>query len=188
MRSAGVPWRDRTAKAARFLPPVVDVLTNRIIAAEALIRWTHPTLGPLSPAEFIPIVEQNNLERMLGKFVVEEVSGFLRQLDAIDRGISISMNLCPTELQDPDLVGHMVRVLDSKDISHERLIIELTERTLLTDMKAANSFLDKLHLEHIQVAIDDFGTGFSSLSYLHELNVDVLKIDRSFIKDYPDQE
>lgn len=166
--------------------PVVDVSTNMIRGAEALIRWNHPTLGALSPAEFIPIVEQNHLERSLGKYVVEQVVRFLHELQEKSFSkIGISMNLCPTELQDVDLVPHMVRTLKSYGVDHNRLVIELTERTLLTDLEAANSVLEELHDEKIQVAIDDFGTGFSSLSYLHELDVDTLKIDRSFIKDYP---
>lgn len=166
--------------------PVVDVSTNMICAAEALIRWNHPSLGALSPTEFIPIVEQNHLERSLGTYVVEQVIRFLHELKEKNLPhIGISMNLCPTELQDVDLVPHMVRTLNSYGIDHSRLVIELTERTLLTDLEAANSVLEELHKEHIQVAIDDFGTGFSSLSYLHELDVDTLKIDRSFIKDYP---
>ncbi|PKL28686.1 MAG: hypothetical protein CVV46_05175 [Spirochaetae bacterium HGW-Spirochaetae-2] len=166
--------------------PVVDVSTNMIRGAEALIRWNHPTLGALSPVEFIPIVEQNHLERSLGKYVVEQVVCFLNELQEKSFSqIGISMNLCPTELQDADLVPHMVRTLKSYGVDHDRLMIELTERTLLTDLEAANSVLEELHDEKIQVAIDDFGTGFSSLSYLHELDVDTLKIDRSFIKDYP---
>ena len=167
--------------------PVVDVSTNMIRGAEALIRWNHPTLGAISPAEFIPIVEQNHLERSLGKYVVEQVVRFLHELQEKSFSqIGISMNLCPTELQDVDLVPHMVRTLKSYGVDHNRLVIELTERTLLTDLEAANSVLEELHNEQIQVAIDDFGTGFSSLSYLHELDVDTLKIDRSFIKDYPE--
>ena len=99
-----------------FYQPVVEVASNRILSAEALVRWTHPLLGPISPAEFIPIVEQNNLERMLGKFVVEEVTGFLKQLDTVD-ATSASHDLCPTELQDSDLVGHMVRVLARRTLT-----------------------------------------------------------------------
>lgn len=169
-----------------FYQPVVRISTNKVVAAEALVRWHHPSLGPVSPAEFIPIVEQNGLERQLGRYVVEKVVRFLQRLQSeATVGIGVSMNLCPTELQDPDLVPHMVRTLDACNVSHDRLIIELTERTLLTDMHAANTVLDQLHKEQIKVAIDDFGTGFSSLSYLHELDVDLLKIDRSFIKGYP---
>lgn len=169
-----------------YYQPVVNVITGEVVSAEALVRWTHPTLGPISPAEFIPIIEQNKLERKLGTYVTEHVAMLLGRLqDQKSKPIAISMNLCPTELQDPDLVPHMVRTLDTQGIAHERLVIELTERTLLTDLEAANRVLDMLHREHIKVAIDDFGTGFSSLSYLHELHVDLLKIDRSFIKDYP---
>ncbi|WP_422477850.1 EAL domain-containing protein [Pleomorphochaeta sp. DL1XJH-081] len=169
-----------------YFQPVVEVSTNRIVGAEALVRWTHPTLGSISPGEFIPIVEQNGLERSLGIYVVHTVASFLHDLgDHRPSGFSISVNLCPTELQDDDLVPQIVRALDAFSVPHEALVIELTERTLLTDIKVANSVLRQLDDERIRVAIDDFGTGFSSLSYLHGLDIDVLKIDRSFIKDYP---
>ena len=170
-----------------FYQPVIEVKTGKIRGAEALLRWKHPQLGQLSPAEFIPIIEQNHLERTLGIYVTEHVARFLNGLgDLVDNDFSISMNLCPSELQDSDLVGQVVRTLAKYSIPHSRLVIELTERTLLTDLNAANKVLRRLGDEQIQVAIDDFGTGFSSLSYLHQLDVDVLKIDRSFIKNYPE--
>jgi EAL domain-containing protein (putative c-di-GMP-specific phosphodiesterase class I) len=114
--------------------------------------------------------------------VADYLEGFISDQDET---FAISVNLCPTELQDPDLVDHIVRTLDAHHVPHHALVVELTERTLLLDMEVANRVLKLLHTNGIQVAIDDFGTGFSSLSYLHELDVDVLKIDRSFIKDYP---
>ena len=166
--------------------PVVTCTDTQIAGAEALVRWNHPSLGSISPGEFIPIIEQNQLERKLGRYVVETVAAYLEGfIHDQDDTFTISVNLCPVELQDPDLVGHIVRTLDAHHIPHHALVVELTERTLLLDVEAANRVLKLLHANGIQVAIDDFGTGFSSLSYLHELDVDVLKIDRSFIKDYP---
>ena len=172
-----------------YFQPVVDTITDTIIGAEALARWMHPKLGPIPPNEFIPIVEQNNLERLLGRYVVEQVVQLLYELSSItEKQLLISMNLCPTELQDLDLVPHMVRTLDAYNVPHELLIVELTERSLLTDLEVANNTLKELHQERIKIVIDDFGTGFSSLSYLHELDIDKLKIDRSFIKNYPESD
>jgi|GEM_PF-940885 len=169
-----------------YFQPIVATQTNTIIGAEALARWEHPKLGAIPPNEFIPIIEQNNLERLLGRFVVEHAVLLLHELSTIkENQLVVSMNLSPTELEDPDLVPHMVRTLDAYNVSHELLIIELTEHSLLTDIEIAKKQLIELHQEHVSFAIDDFGTGFSSLSYLHELNFDILKIDRSFIKDYP---
>jgi EAL domain-containing protein (putative c-di-GMP-specific phosphodiesterase class I)/GGDEF domain-containing protein len=169
-----------------YYQPVVTCTGSRIAGAEALVRWNHPSLGFISPGEFIPIIEQNQLERKLGRYVVETVADYLEGfISDQDETFAISVNLCPTELQDPDLVDHIVRTLDAHHVPHHALVVELTERTLLLDMEVANRVLKLLHTNGIQVAIDDFGTGFSSLSYLHELDVDVLKIDRSFIKDYP---
>ncbi len=170
-----------------YFQPVVHATEGRVIGAEALARWQHPALGPVSPVEFLPIVEQNGMERLLGDYVLKKVVAFLDFLKLpADQDFYISMNLCPTELQDKNLVPDMVRVLDEHGVPHRRLVIELTERTLLTDLPAANSVLAGLRKDGIRVAIDDFGTGFSSLSYLKNLKVDTLKIDRSFIKDYPE--
>lgn len=170
-----------------FYQPVVDCVSGKVSGAEALVRWTHPTLGEISPGEFIPIIEQHGYERDLGIYVVEHVAELMGALrEYVKDDFAISVNICPTELQDPDLVWHMVRSLDAHRVPHNALVVELTERTLLTDIQTANTVLQLLHSQDIQVAIDDFGTGFSSLSYLHELDVDVLKIDRSFIRDYPD--
>jgi EAL domain-containing protein (putative c-di-GMP-specific phosphodiesterase class I) len=170
-----------------YFQPVVHTTEGRVIGAEALARWQHPSLGSVSPAEFLPIVEQNGMERLLGDYVLKKVVAFLGLLKLpVDQDFYISMNLCPTELQDKNLVSDMVRVMGKHGVPHRRLVIELTERTLLTDLPAANSVLAGLRKEGIRVAIDDFGTGFSSLSYLKNLKVDTLKIDRSFIKDYPE--
>ena len=169
--------------------PVVHATEGRVLGAEALARWKHPLLGSVSPSEFLPIVEQNGMERLLGEYVLKKVIAFLDLLKLPDdQDFYISMNLCPTELQDKNLVSDMVRVLDEHGVLHRRLVIELTERTLLTDLPVANSVLAGLRKEGIRVAIDDFGTGFSSLSYLKNLKVDTLKIDRSFIKDYPESD
>jgi EAL domain-containing protein (putative c-di-GMP-specific phosphodiesterase class I)/PAS domain-containing protein/GGDEF domain-containing protein len=167
--------------------PVVDTVTGAIVGAEALSRWNHPLLGHVSPGEFLPIIEQNGLEQMLGEYVLKDVVAFISRLSLPkEKLFSVSMNLCPTELQDKGLVSSMVKELDSYGIPHSRLVVELTERTLLTDLHAANLVLAKLREQDLKVAIDDFGTGFSSLSYLKNLKVDTLKIDRSFLKDYPE--
>ncbi|MGI6432555.1 MAG: EAL domain-containing protein [Sphaerochaetaceae bacterium] len=170
-----------------YFQPVIDIQSNTIVEAEALVRWTHPELGPLSPNEFIPIVEEHKLERKLSSYVIEQVCRYIAELKRKELpDISFSINLCPTELQDPYLVPHMIKTMDRFNVEHNRLVIELTERSLLSDIESANKTLDLLHKNHVRVAIDDFGTGFSSLKYLHELHVDLIKIDRSFIENYPD--
>ena len=184
-----IPKAIETRAITVYYQPIVECTSGQVTGAEALVRWRHPELGDISPAEFIPIIEQHGYERMLGIYVVECVAEFMGSVGKHMRDdFSFSVNICPTELQDPDLVWHMVRALDAHGVSHHALVIELTERTLLADLQTANIVLQLLHEQDIQVAIDDFGTGFSSLSYLHELDVDVLKIDRSFIKGYPTED
>ena len=169
--------------------PVVTSAGPRIVAAEALSRWSHPQLGEVSPREFIPIVEQNGLERLLGVYVLEKVVALLRVLNAMgEKSLIISLNTAAAELLDKDFVPLLVSSLDAHNIAHGQLAIELTERTMLEDLETTNRTLRQLHDNGILVAIDDFGTGFSSLSYLHNFDIYRLKIDRTFIKDYPEKD
>jgi len=166
--------------------PVVDILTSQIVGVEALSRWNHPVLGFISPVEFIPIIEHNHLEEMLGRYVVHNAVAFLKRLDiATDHPFSVSINIGSAELQNSGFVQNLVDELEVQGIGHGRLTVEITESSLMTDMELANYVLSHLRREGIRVAIDDFGTGFSSLSYLKNLKMDTLKIDRSFIKDFP---
>ncbi|MFA7671146.1 MAG: EAL domain-containing protein, partial [Sphaerochaetaceae bacterium] len=172
-----------------FFQPIIEIATSKIVSCEALSRWNHPKLKEVSPSEFIPIVEKNGHERALGVYVFQQAAAFLNELDSLQQGsISVSINTCPSELQDVNLIPHFVKTLTQYNIKHDRIIVELTERTLLTDVDVAKKVLGGLRKERIRVAIDDFGVGFSSLSYLHDLEIDLLKIDRSFIKDYPKED
>ncbi len=170
--------------------PIVDISTNKIIALEVLARWNHPTLGDISPAEFIPILEKTPTIISFGRYVIEQSTAFLNSLDAVipDNNLSVSINISPHELYEPDFILFLTQEIEARNIDPKRFTIELTERFLLEDFVAANKVLEQLHAHHINVAIDDFGTGFSSLKYLHELQVDLLKIDQSFIQHYPEDD
>ena len=162
--------------------PIINLRNNKIHSAEALSRWEDPHLRRVGPNEFIPVVEENNLEHLLYQYVLENVCRFLSELED---DISVSVNLGYNELQDPSLVNFITERLNTYNIEPGRLKVELTERTLMSDLKRVQGILDQLREHNIKVALDDFGVGFSSLSYLHDLELDLIKIDRSFIKDYP---
>ncbi|MGI6467132.1 MAG: putative bifunctional diguanylate cyclase/phosphodiesterase [Sphaerochaetaceae bacterium] len=162
--------------------PIINLRNNKIYSAEALSRWEDPHLRRVGPNEFIPVVEANNLEHLLYQYVLENVCRFLSQLEG---NISVSVNLGYNELQDPNLINFITDRLNIYNIEPGRLKVELTERTLMSDIKRVKDILGDLREHNIKVALDDFGVGFSSLSYLHDLELDLIKIDRSFIKDYP---
>ena len=169
-----------------YFQPIISTSSKKIIGAEALSRWTDGDLGFISPNEFIPIFMNHRLEVSLALFVIEKTVKFLSSLELDqDERFTVSINLGPSELFEENLIDHLVTTLDAYNVDHSRLFIELTERTLLEDFKKGNMILEKLHKEGIRIAIDDFGTGFSSLNYIHSLDIDLIKIDRSFIKDYP---
>ncbi len=162
--------------------PIVTLDNDTIISAEALSRWKDPYLGVVTPNEFIPVIEQYGYESLLAEHVIKQACKFLQ---SVKKGVWVSINLGYNELQNPDLFNLIAENLNTYDLPSNRLRIELTESTLMTDEKEVRKTLGKLRAYGIKIAIDDFGSGYSSLSTLHNLEIDMLKIDRSFIKDYP---
>ena len=157
--------------------PIVDVKTRRIVAFEALARWRHPVRGPVSPAEFIPIVEEIGLMEELG-------AGVLRRACAACASwpddITVSVNLSPSQFRNGNIEKAIAEALQSANLAPERLDIEITESTLLDNRRDVRGTLDALRSRGLRVSLDDFGTGYSSLSYLLSFPLDRIKIDRSF--------
>ncbi len=169
-----------------YFQPQIDSRTLLINGLEALIRWNSPVLGNVSPVEFIPIAEKIGIIHNIGMWVVENVARLTKELE-LDKykNIKISINLSASEFKDEFLVENIVYVLESFDLDFKQFEIELTEGVLVNNYADVKSKLDEFHMNGITIAIDDFGTGFSSMSYLKKLKFDKIKIDRSFIKDYP---
>jgi len=158
--------------------PLVDLTDSRMVGAEALVRWHHPRLGVVSPAQFIPIAERSGTITEIGLFVLETAC---RQ-GAEWNGCYVSVNLSPRQLQEQTLVADVLDVLARTGLAPERLVLEVTESALV-DESAGIAKLRAFRDHGIHVAIDDFGTGYSSLHYLTRLPVDILKIDRSFVAE-----
>ncbi len=161
--------------------PTVDLDTQRITGFEALVRWAHPTRGLLPPAEFIPVAEQSGLIVPLGSWVIREACRAAAAMQSDHHQPSMAVNIAAQQLTKEGFVDEVVEVLRSTGLPAERLVLEITESTLLDDMDNSVRALSRLRDRGVRVAIDDFGTGYSSLSYLAQLPVDVLKIDKSFI-------
>tara|TARA_R110000751_G_scaffold98096_5_gene190928 strand:- start:24075 stop:27098 length:3024 start_codon:yes stop_codon:yes gene_type:complete len=157
---------------------------GRLVSLEALIRWHHPTLGHISPAEFIPIAEQSNLIVAIGEFVIVAVLKTLKQW--FEQGyqvLPVSINIAGRHLVSPEFLPFIKSQLALYNIDGKYLEIEITESMLIEDIENCVSILNELKSLNCNVSVDDFGTGYSSLSYLKILPLDILKIDRSFVAE-----
>jgi diguanylate cyclase (GGDEF)-like protein len=163
--------------------PKVDARSGEPVGVEALVRWNHPRRGRIMPDVFIPLAERSGFIRPLTAFVLDAA---LAQCSAWQRchpGMQVSVNLSARNLQQDDLPAHVQDALRRHGLPPGLLELEITESFLMADPAAARRLLVELHDLGVRLAIDDFGTGMSSLSYLKDLPVDVLKIDKSFITD-----
>lgn len=164
--------------------PQFDTLTQAVIGAEALIRWHHPELGHVSPAEFIPIAENTGLIIPIGDWVMRTAAHDMRRwLDAGMALRTVSVNLSPLQFQHHQLPDQVARNLEHAGLPAKHLMLELTESAAVDDPAAAIAMLDKLNAQGVRIALDDFGTGYSSLSYLKRFQIHKLKIDQSFVRD-----
>lgn len=164
--------------------PLVDVVTRSIIGTEALLRWTNPTLGTVTPDEFIPIAEQSGLIVPIGRFVLNNAlkMNALWQ-DCCGQDLKISVNLSPRQFRDPDLLTFIQQTLKQTGIRGASLELEITEGVLMSSHTQVDAALAALSDLGISISMDDFGTGYSSLSYLRSYPFDTLKIDRGFVND-----
>jgi diguanylate cyclase (GGDEF)-like protein len=163
--------------------PQYDLSRSRILGAEALVRWQHPELGLLSPSDFLPIAEETGLILPLGAWILrtacEQSAKWLR---AGHRGLRMSVNVAAQQFLDPAFAETVRRALEASGLPPVSLELELTESSLLRDVKVTVDTLGRLKDLGVRLAIDDFGTGYSALAYLKRLPIDVLKIDQSFVQ------
>ena len=167
-----------------YFQPKLRASDLAVVGFEALVRWLHPDLGRVSPAEFIPIAEETGLIVPIGEWVLSHAA---RQLAAWDRAgrtpVSCAVNLSAIQFRVKDLHPRLARVVSDSGIDASRIDLELTESALMEDGQAAIRTLHELKSHGFGIAVDDFGTGYSSLSYLKRLPIDVLKIDQSFVRE-----
>jgi EAL domain-containing protein (putative c-di-GMP-specific phosphodiesterase class I) len=155
-----------------------------VIGVEALLRWTHPELGAISPAEFIPLAESSGLIMSIGGWVLEQaVQQVQRWHDEGFTHVRVAVNLSSIQFRNPELPTLVHNVLESVALSPEYLELELTEGVALEDPLGAMTMMNALDNLGVKLSIDDFGTGYSSLSYLKKFKVYKLKIDQSFVRD-----
>ena len=163
--------------------PLIALATGTMFGVEALIRWPEPSGGLLPPGEFIPLAEEMGLIEAIGDWVLEEICRQDAMWRAEGLTLEVGFNLSPRQLWQPDLVDKIVSPIVVAGMDPTRITVEITESTAMTDPDRTIEILREMHDRGLRLAIDDFGTGYSSLSRLRDMPVDILKIDRGFVRD-----
>ncbi|MGL9616460.1 EAL domain-containing protein [Bradyrhizobium sp. U531] len=163
-----------------YYQPIRDVVSGRVVAFEALLRWNHPQRGLISPIDFIPLAEETGLILQLGEFVLRAACA-----DAATwpEDVDLAVNLSPVQFKNPNLIASVTDALSASGLDARRLELEITESVLLQNSEATLATLHELRTMGVRISLDDFGTGYSSLSYLRSFPFDKIKIDRSFVSE-----
>jgi diguanylate cyclase (GGDEF)-like protein/PAS domain S-box-containing protein len=163
--------------------PFYSLHDQRIVGAEALVRWRHPTHGLIGPARFIPMAEETGLILPLGRYVLDQACRQVRSIrERLNVDLPISVNLSPRQFQESGLLSQVEAALAANGLPSELLIFEITETMVMEDLSGAREVMKKLNRLGVRLAIDDFGTGHSSLAYLKQFPVHEVKVDRAFIQ------
>lgn len=162
--------------------PRVDVRTGAALGAEALLRWRHPSFGDVSPAEFMPLVEQTALARPVTAWVVDTALDQIAAWRRAGIGLRVSVNVSANNLREPDFAHRLARALERRALPAEAIELEFTESALIGDGGRVLEQLGQLRSMGVEIAIDDFGTGYSTFSYLRTMPADTVKLDQSFLR------
>jgi diguanylate cyclase (GGDEF)-like protein/PAS domain S-box-containing protein len=164
--------------------PIVQIDTEEVYGVEALVRWRHPTKGLVGPDRFIPLAEETGMIATIGAWVLETACREVRKWDAAhpDRQLRLGVNLSVRQIQRRNIVSEIRQVLKRSGFSADRLTMEVTESAVIREGEDVAAVLQRLRAAGMKVAIDDFGTGYSSLSYLARFPIDVIKIDKAFVR------
>ncbi len=171
-----------------FLQPKIRLVDDAVVAAEALVRWQHPTRGLVPPLQFIPFAEQTGFVRQLTLWMFDRSARLSRELRTQGLGLRLSINLSTRDMLDIDLPARLEEILQRNTVDASAFCLEITESAIMDDPQRALATLDKLSRRGFALSIDDFGTGYSSLAYLKRLPVDELKIDKSFVMNMQEDE
>ena len=165
--------------------PLFRLPEREVVGFEALIRWDHPDLGRVAPAEFIPIAEETGLIIEIGAWVLNEAC---RQLAQWPERLHMAVNISPVQMREPEILNTVQTALERHGIAPERLTLELTETAIMADGQSLAENIAALRTLGIKISMDDFGTGYSSLTHLREFELDEVKIDRSFVASEEDDQ
>src|SRR5436190_17354271 len=167
-----------------FYQPVAEMRTKSSVGVEALIRWQHPEMGLVSPAHFISIAETSGLIIPIGDWVLRTACRQTKLWQKrIDDELTVAVNLSARQFQQPNLTEEIAEVLEETGLDAEYLELEITESNAMQNADNTIYVLRELKALGVRIAMDDFGTGYSSLNYLKRFPIDILKLDRSFVRD-----
>jgi diguanylate cyclase (GGDEF)-like protein/PAS domain S-box-containing protein len=166
-----------------YYQPKIDLVSGKVMGAESLVRWQHPTLGLVAPARFIPIAEESGLIVQLGEWVLKSACEQIRAWRGKGVALPVAINMSARQIQRPNLAELVMDIIAACDVDPTLVEIEVTESAIMSDAMTSISTLQRMKSRGIAISIDDFGTGYSSLSYLKRLPLDILKIDQSFVRD-----
>lgn len=175
-----------TDQLALHYQPIMNLKTGQVDGFEALMRWTHPDKGPISPGVFIPVAEDTGLIVEASRWALREACRALRRIESkvgLDRDLFMSVNFSSTDFAEENFLDQLYTTLSETDVTPNKVHLEITERLLMNQPQNAKDTLTLCRKAGLGIAIDDFGTGYSSLSYLHYYPIDMLKIDQSFIRN-----
>lgn len=162
--------------------PLLDVASGRIAGFEALVRWTHPERGPISPAEFVALAEETSLIVPVGEYVFDTACAAAREfIDAAGRPLFVAVNVSARQLREPGLLERVIARVDAAGLPRGSIKIEITESQAM-DPVLMQGFIALCHGHGVKVALDDFGTGYSHLTQLHVLPFDTIKVDQAFVR------
>jgi diguanylate cyclase len=169
--------------------PIIDLRSGRVLGTEALVRWRHPQLGVVMPDEFIPIAEEIGLIIEIGEWVLRNAAQQTQRWRAAGFShLKVAVNISAEQFHGAPIAERVAALLAECGLPPQALEIEITESVAMQDAASAVHTLRALKTQGVEIAMDDFGTGFSSLSYLKRFPIDILKIDKSFVQDLPDEE
>lgn len=167
-----------------YFQPIVETANSRLVGAEALIRWTNPSLGNIPPDRFIPLAEETGLIVPIGEWVLETACASAKRWElATGLKLTLAVNVSPRQFRDPGFVDMVHNILIRNQLSATQLELEITERLILDNTIETADILKKLDQMGVRLSVDDFGTGYSALGYLKSYPFDTLKIDKSFVRD-----
>ncbi|MBV9476920.1 MAG: EAL domain-containing protein, partial [Acidobacteria bacterium] len=163
--------------------PMIEIGTNKLVAAEALIRWQHPENGLMNPEDFIPLAEESRLIIPMGEWVLKTACAQMKKWHELGHALRIAVNLSPRQFQQRDLASLIEKTLGESGLEAEYLELEITEGTAMQNAELSLTIMKRLKEMGVRLSIDDFGTGYSSLSYLKRFPIDTVKIDQDFVRD-----
>lgn len=172
-----------TGQLAMHYQPIIDLAEGRAVGAEALLRWQHPELGIISPADFIPVAEAQGLMVPVGRWILERALDGCALWQRAGHPMSVHINVSTKQLLERSLAEAIVRAAHKRNVDPADVVLEVTETALMTDVGHSIEVLERLRHAGFRIAVDDFGVGYSSLSYLADLPLDIVKLDARFTRN-----